>query len=439
MMVTECLTELKTFISEAKISEKNDKHPLGNGGAVTVFPTTEEEISNVLKFANQHKLSISIMGGGTKRGFGGVIENADLLLSLSHYRGVVEHTIGDMTLTVKAGTPFGEIQKYLAQFNQKISLDPSWPERSTIGGIIASNESGPKRLGYGSARDAVIGLRTVYADGSIIRSGGKVVKNVAGYDMNKLFIGSMGTLAVVSEITLKLRPITKDENLVLVSFTHEDFDLIKSFVIELLDTTLEPISLELLNPSLTSRLIDHNRFTLAISFEDVESSVQYQVSQISKMIPVGTELLVLQKEEAANFWSTFYSIGPDPYSFEVQDTKASLKIGVVNLDVIHILRKCQTLEDVNNVSIEAHGGLGHGLCFVHINGAELDVLSAIHQLRELAKSYGGYAIVKHLPYHLRKTTNIWGDLPSYFFLIKSIKEKMDPNHVLNHKRFVGGL
>ncbi|MDA6161842.1 FAD-binding oxidoreductase, partial [Escherichia coli] len=108
-----------------------------------------------------------------------------------------------MTVTVRSGTRFKDLQDYLAKHNQKISLDPFWPENATIGGIIAANESGPKRLGYGSARDAVIGLRTVYPDGKVIRSGGRVVKNVAGYDMNKLFIGSMGTLGVISEITLK--------------------------------------------------------------------------------------------------------------------------------------------------------------------------------------------------------------------------------------------
>jgi glycolate oxidase FAD binding subunit len=440
LVVVEFLDELKSVFPEEKISEiVNDKHPLGNGGKITVFPTTEEEISSILKFSNKNKLTISIIGGGTKRGYGGEIEVADLLLSLSNYNGVVEHTIGDMTLTVKAGTIFGELQQYLAQYNQQVSLDPAWPERATIGGIIAANESGPKRLGYGSARDAVIGLRMVYPDGSIIRSGGKVVKNVAGYDMNKLFIGSMGTLAVVSEVTVKLRPIPKDENLVLVSFKQEAFDQMSTFATKLLDTMLEPVSFELLNPALASRLLGENLYTFAICFEDVESSINYQIEKLQSYIPVEAKISVFQKEEAKRFWSTFHTVSPDPYLTGTKETEASLKIGVVNLDVIKILRECQILQDANHVSIEAHGGLGHGLSFVHIKGAEGDVLSTIHQLRASASVLGGYAIVKYLPYRLRQQINVWGELPSYFFLLKGIKAKVDPNSVLNYKRFVGGL
>lgn len=241
MLVAELLTDLKSILPEDQIFEgESQNHPLGNGGKVTVYPKLEEEISNVLQYANDNGKKISVVGGGTKRGFGGMTESADILLSLANYKGIVEHTVGDLTLTVKSGTTFKELQEYLNKHNQKISLDPAWPEYATIGGIIASNESGPKRLGYGSARDVVIGLRTVYPDGRIIRTGGKVVKNVAGYDMNKLFIGSMGTLGVLSEVTVKLRPLPKHESLILLSFPQGNLEEIRSFVISLLDSMMEP-------------------------------------------------------------------------------------------------------------------------------------------------------------------------------------------------------
>ena len=435
------LAELKGLVKEELLKElPNASHPLGNSGHSLVTPQTEEEISTILKFANQNKLTISINGGGTKRGFGGQIEKADILLSLAQYKGVVEHTVGDMTLTVKSGTNFRALQDYLAQFNQKLALDPFWPEFATIGGIIAANESGPKRLGYGSARDSVIGLSMIYPDGKIIRSGGKVVKNVAGYDMNKLFIGSMGTLGVISEVTVKLRPIAKCESLALLSFPKGNADEIQQFAVELLDSAIEPVCLELLNPSLSERLTGNKCYTLAISFEDVESSVRYQEDWIRERIPQNITLLILRSEKAQTFWKDFYQTSPNGAFEQISHpVTASMKIGVVNLDVINMIFESQLIEDICNVAIDAHGGLGHGLCHIHISGIEEDVVRAVNELRERAIQLGGYGIIKHLPYHLRQKVSVWGEQPPTYFLLKGIKAKIDPYSTLNKGRFVGGI
>ncbi|WP_453997540.1 FAD-binding oxidoreductase [Bacillus nitroreducens] len=420
-----------------------ESNPYGNSGYVIVYPKTEEEIVSLLKYANSNGKKISIISGGTKRGFGGLVEYFDILLSLKNYKGVVEHTVGDMTLTVRPGTTIKELQDYLAKTNQKISLDPAWPEYATIGGVIASNESGPKRLRYGSARDIVIGLRVVYPDGTVIRSGGKVVKNVAGYDMNKLFIGSMGTLGVLSEITFKLLPLPKYESLVLLSFSEGSENEIKSFAVKLLDSILEPVSVELLNPSLSKRLINQDSYTLALSFEDVESSVHYQEEFVKNNLqPTGTNLQILPQEEARLFWDKFSRIAPNGVTTEVNSNnqvEAALKVGVVNLDVLQVLEACKQLQDSINVKIEAHGGLGHGLCQINLSGESDNIVTAIQKLRESVTQLGGYAVVTHLPYALRLKVDVWGEKPSYFALLEGIKEKVDPKKVLNSKRFVGGI
>jgi glycolate oxidase FAD binding subunit len=441
LITAELLTELKSIIPESHIQGGDvESHPLGNSGRVTVNPTSEEEIAKILKYANQSGKKISIIGGGTKRGFGGLVEFADILLSLANYKGIVEHTVGDMTLTVKSGTNFKELQQYLAEHNQKISIDPAWPEYATIGGIIASNDSGPKRLGYGSCRDAVIGLRIVYPNGTIIRTGGKVVKNVAGYDMNKLFIGSMGTLGVISEVTVKLRPLPKYESLILLSFLEDNLEEIRSFAVQLLDSMMEPTSLELLSPTLSERLSGQKCYTLAISFEDVESSVHYQENYVKNMQPAKTKLTILQQNEAQTFWDRFYKLGPNGAQYTAgTETEAALKIGVKNLDVLKVIKESHILQDSNNVVIEAHGGLGHGLCQVYLKGASEDIVSAIHHLRDFVTQLGGYVIVKHLPFSLRQKVNVWGEKPSYFFLLEGIKSKIDPNRIMNDQRFVGGI
>jgi glycolate oxidase FAD binding subunit len=438
---TELGRDLQSVIPKERIKEgENPHHPLGNSGQLSVFPTSEEEIAAILTYANEYGKKITVTGGGTKRGFGGLTESTDILLSLANYKGIVEHTVGDMTLTVKAGTTFQEVQDYLAKYKQKISLDPVWPELATIGGIVVANDSGPKRLGYGSSRDVVIGLRNVYPDGTVIRSGGKVVKNVAGYDMNKLFIGAMGTLGVVSEVTVKLRPLANCESLILVFFPEGNLDDIRTFSKTLLDSTMEPVTLEVVNPSLSQKLCGQFTYALAISFEDVESSVRYQEKIVQSIKPPGTSMNILSQDEAQLFWHRFYKICPNGAEVHTRkETEASLKIGVVNLDVLTVIRESEALKDSFNLQVEAHGGLGHGLCQVHLTGTSEDIVAAIHHLRTIATKLGGYLVVKHLPLSLRQKVDVWGEKPSYFFLLEGIKSKVDPNKILNPNRFVGGI
>jgi glycolate oxidase FAD binding subunit len=248
----------------------------------------------------------------------------------------------------------------------------------------------------------------------------------------------MGTLGVVSEVTLKLRPIPKAETLMLLSFLEGNVDKIEIFVTSLLDTMMEPISLELMSPSLAKRIVDIERYTLAVSFEGLENSVRYQEEFVKSIQPDKTELVILRNQEAQDFWTHFYTIGPNGAIDEVE-TEASLKVGVVNLDTLKIIRECQILQDTTHILIEAHGGLGSGLCQVNIKGDEDDILLTINQLREVVQQLGGYVVVKHSSYLLRQKVNVWGDVPAYFFLLKGIKTKVDPNGVLNENRFVGGI
>ncbi|WHZ06044.1 FAD-binding oxidoreductase [Neobacillus sp. YX16] len=438
LIIDEGLSEIKAYFKDLQQIDEDQKHPHGNSGRIRIYPKTEQEISSILSYANSKGLSLFIMGNGSKRGYGGLIEKADILLSLAQYTGIVEHNPGDMTLTVKSGTPFQEIQNYLAPYNQKIPLDPFYPKHATIGGIISANDSGPKRVGYGSARDNVIGLRMIYPDGTLITSGGKVVKNVAGYDMNKLFIGAMGTLGVVSEVTMKLRPIPKYESILFVSFPENNLEEIQAFAVKVLDSMIEPISLEILTPSLAGKLTNINQYTLLISFEDVKSSVHYQENVIRSFTPEKTTLTSLSQKEAKSFWDKFYHHQPNGLT-NLPPTVAVLKIGVTNIDVIKIIKEAELIGDTCHVSIEAHGGLGTGLTQMTIRGASDDVVSAIKLIRNQAVDLGGYAIVKHLPFSLRKIVNVWGDQTASHFLFEGIKQKIDHNQILNPSRFVGGI
>ncbi|SEA14291.1 glycolate oxidase FAD binding subunit [Thalassobacillus cyri] len=412
----------------------------GNDGAEVVAPESEADIADILRKANKDGKKVAIISGGTKRGYGGLKNDYDILLSLSQYKGVVEHTAGDMTVTVRPGTTIKELQDFLREFDQMASIDPAWPEQATIGGVIAANESGPKRMKYGSARDLVIGLRVVYPDGTVIRTGGKVVKNVAGYDMNKLFIGSMGTLGVITEITMKLRPLPKCESLVKLFVSKEQLQDLKTFVVKIQDSMIEPATLEMVNPALSKKLFNRDTYTLLAAFEDVENSVRYQEQWIKDNKPEGMAMDVSSETEATAFWNAFSKIAPNSLTdYESNRTRAVVKIGSKNMNVFEWLAEAETLQKANLLTIEMHGGLGHGITNAICTGVESEVKQAIVRLRYRAEDKKGYAIVKHLPYTLRHEIDVWGHKPAYFFLFEGIKKKNDPNNTLNHQRFVGGI
>ena len=159
----------------------------------------------VLRFAHENGLAVTPTGGGTKLEWGNPVEPA-IQLSLERMHRLHEHAWQDMTCTVEAGLPWKAMQAELARHGQMVALDPLWPDRATVGGIVATNDSGALRLKYGGLRDLIIGMTIVLADGTIARTGGKVVKNVAGYDLHKLMTGSFGTLGVIARGQLPTSP-----------------------------------------------------------------------------------------------------------------------------------------------------------------------------------------------------------------------------------------
>lgn len=173
---------------------------------ITVSPANTQQVSAILHFANENNLTVTPTGGNTKQSWGDKTQT-NIHLDLTRLNRVLEHPWQDLTCTVQAGCTWQHLQQTLAKHGQFVALDPLWPDRATVGGILATNDSGALRHRYGSLRDLVIGMTLVLADGTIARSGGKVVKNVAGYDLCKLLTGSLGTLAVITEATFRLHPL----------------------------------------------------------------------------------------------------------------------------------------------------------------------------------------------------------------------------------------
>ncbi len=176
--------------------------PLG-----VIAPATAQEVAQVLRYCTSADLSIIPRGGGTQLGLGNRPRKADFILSLERLNRVVEHAWGDMTVTVEAGCTIDKLQAMLREHGQLLAADPVQPEQATVGGVLATAESGTLRVRYGAIRDLVLGVEMALPDGSVIKAGGKVVKNVAGYDLTKLVIGSLGTLGVITRVVFRLHPV----------------------------------------------------------------------------------------------------------------------------------------------------------------------------------------------------------------------------------------
>ncbi|MBI3980346.1 MAG: FAD-binding oxidoreductase [Chloroflexi bacterium] len=207
------MNDLLSLLSPEEIaieSELPDLEIDGRTPTMACRPATVDGVAAVLRAATAAQLAVASLGGGTQRSWGGRLDRLDLVLALGRLDRIVECEPADLTITVEAGVPLGRLQTELARHRQFLPLDPPLPPTATIGGVVATGASGSLRFGYGTARDFVLGARFVLADGTVARTGGRVVKNVAGYDLAKLLIGSFGTLGVVVELSLKVSPLPAD-------------------------------------------------------------------------------------------------------------------------------------------------------------------------------------------------------------------------------------
>src|SRR5271169_406787 len=187
---------------------------------MVIEPGSPDEIARVLKTASSAGLQVIPRGGATKMGWGNPPRGSDLIISTRRLNRIVEHAWGDMTATVEAGCTLRQLQQTLAEHGQRLALDPLWPEKATMGGILATNDSGPLRIRFGSLRDLIIGITLALPDGTLAKSGGKVVKNVAGYDLPKLATGSLGTLGIITQAIFRLHPVPRETRT--LSFSDSD-------------------------------------------------------------------------------------------------------------------------------------------------------------------------------------------------------------------------
>src|SRR3984957_3358913 len=241
---------------------------------LVVEPANEQKLAAVLRLANDVNLAVVPRGGGTKLSWGNPPSRADVVLSTVRLDKIVEHPWADLTVSVEAGCTIQKLQLALAQHGQRLALDPLWPEHATIGGVLSTNDSGSLRLRFGALRDLIIGVTLALPDGTLASSGGKVVKNVAGYDLPKLVTGALGTLGVITQAPLRLHPLPKEART--ISCLAPNVREAQRVVLAVQDSKLAHTALQ-------ARIAQDAQPVVDILFEGTEAGITAQESQLREL------------------------------------------------------------------------------------------------------------------------------------------------------------
>jgi glycolate oxidase FAD binding subunit len=448
-------SKLKEILGKDYIIQDADKLKAyaidGKKPKVIVSPGTIEDVSKVVAYANRQDLAIIPRGNGTKMGIGGIPKKMDIVLSTGRLNRITDRDCENLTLSVESGITLNDVQKSLAKAGKGyfLPLDPPFTEKATLGGIVATNSSGPKRLLYGTARDMIIGAKAVFPNGDIVVSGGKTVKNVSGYDMCKLLIGSYGTLGILCEMTFKLLPLPEREATLGLSFAVlEDAD---GFVRELRGSELIPSSVEILNAMAVQKMKystsmpPNGSYLVAIGFEGVSESVERQISQMSEMGKkhgaLGAMTLTSEKHEA--FWIALRDFG----NGLIKDYRnlISLKSNFLISKCGEMLGSCEKIARGLGIDCAFISHAGNGIMYSYVLAGKdfrpkvESFVELIEKLTAEAAKNEGNLMVESSPLLLKKQVDVWGESRSDYPVMRRLKEQIDPAGILNIGRFAGGI
>jgi glycolate oxidase FAD binding subunit len=395
------------------------EHARLHGETIVAAPGDTEQVAEVMRFAHANSLAVMPSGGSTKLEWGNPV-SADVELSMECLSEVKEHAWQDMTCTVQAGCPWGVMQARLNQHGQMVALDPLWPERATVGGVVATNDSGALRLKYGGLRDLIIGMTVVLADGTIARTGGKVVKNVAGYDLHKLMTGSFGTLGVIAEVNFRLHPAEEHAR----TWTAAASDTAPSDV-SLFAKPLRAMMDSQISPSCVQLRVFGEECALDVRIAARPECLGEYANRIGRIC----DTLALAESDHG-VWQARQRL------FEDRDSVV-LKVAVVPNEICPVLSELRQWA-FEKVDMSAVAG-ATGLMTVSMKPAAEAVMTIIARLRTRIGSAGGSVVALQVPDALRARIDVWGPDPDALPLMREIKRRFDPGRILNPGRFVGSI
>lgn len=393
------------------------------GGAVPALvasPATVDEAAAVLRVAAAHGWRVAPRGGGTKLDWGCPPQALDLIVDTGRLDRIVEHAFGDLVVMVQAGVELGRLQRELSGYGQQLALDEAVPG-STVGGVLATGVSGPRRLRYGTPRDLVIGVTVVRADGTVAHSGGKVVKNVAGYDLGKIYTGSYGTLGLIVEAAFRLHPLPEAARTVTV--TAPDAAAAYRYVRAVLGSSIVPTAVEIDQPEPEGPL------TVAVLVEGTAKGVATRAADTARLL--GETATVAT--ESPPWWGSY------PADRDGVLVKVAAEISALP----RVLDAVGEAASASRVMPAVRGSAGAGVLYAGL-GPGIDAGAAGRFVQSLRGVIGapsgpaGSVTVIHAPAAIRGAVDMWGPVPA-LALMRRVKDQFDPEHRLAPGRFACGI
>jgi glycolate oxidase FAD binding subunit len=368
-------------------------------------------LAEVLREAASAGRTISLAGNSTKRQMAGPVEAADVAVTTMSLRGVLQYEPRDLTISVAAGVSWCEFTHLLAENRQMVPLDPPFADGATVGGVLSANCSGPRRRLYGTGRDLVIGMEFATLEGKLVKSGGMVVKNVAGLDMAKLMIGSFGTLAAITVVNFKLQPMPEVERSFLLPFDSAAAAIAARDVI--LKGQLQPSAIDLMNPA-AARTLGNSRWLLALRAGGNAAAVERYEQEFANF----TDALAFEQERQQTLWRHVENFTPQ--------FLAGHQDGAV-------IRASCTLKDTEAV-MESFPGpavarAGSGVCYGYFERAQ-----AAAEWLAGTQPAGCKAVIEFAPEGSRRRLDLWPSPGGDFEIMKRVKHLFDPGNLLNRGR-----
>jgi glycolate oxidase FAD binding subunit len=429
----------------------------GMGAVLEVRPADEQQLAAVLALAGRERLGVCVAGGGTKLAWGDRPAHFDLLVRTTGLPARCDVDADDLTLTVAAGVSVAEARAQALALRRVLPLDAGVPSEATVGGVAATGDQGARGAAYGAVRDVVLGLRATLADGTAVRFGGRTMKNVAGYDMTKLFVGSFGALGVITEVTFRLLPLPDSQALTILPLGSLDEG--RAVAARILDSCLQPLVLEAVSPGLADWAglsptpVSPSAGVLLAAFGGHGSAVERSVCEVSALAG-GTKPTILggaEAEEALERLTGFSAVATAAGGGTSGPEGASLKArGSVPLSAAWgLVETALSMADSKGLGLAYRMGVARGIVDLWVgarpggrpNGAShAESLAAwTAGVRQAAVAAGGQLTVTGGLESLPPGYSVWGEPGASVAIMKRIKERLDPNGTLNPGRSVGGI
>jgi glycolate oxidase FAD binding subunit len=381
-------------------------------------PSSAGDLATILRDSAASGYTINVLGNNSKRMMAGPILPSDVNISTAALDEVLDYERNDLTISVGAGLSFAKLQELLRRNSQMIALDPPFAEEATVGGVLAANGSGPMRRGYGTARDLVIGMTFATLDGKLIKTGGMVVKNVAGLDMGKLLIGSFGTLAVITSTNFRVHSLPEATET--FTFSARKLEEILERRKEILQSPLRPMAIDLLSESVATD-VKPGGWLLVIRAGGTRAVLQRYARELQQST-------VLKNAEEAAFWKRISEFTPD--FLKHNPSGVVLRIGV-SLDDVGVLLKMLSSPCISRSA--------SGVTYVYLSSWQ-----AAAPVWNAAKERNWSAVVEFAPDEIRSANELW--LPprslseaNSFAMMERVKQMFDPNKLLNRSRLYGRI